>query len=408
VRQQADVRHDGKDPRQTLALVPGGALLGSVRGSAGAVAGAAVRLQPGSMSKSKNSPRPSFHPDDTALQTVSDASGRFRFEGVDPATYQLVARGPENRCCSLFPVTMPARGNLDVGELVLVPGATILGQVLVPPGHPADGLQVYLDTWQLDVKCVTDADGRFRFEGLSAGAHSVLLAESPGRITSSRAEVMLAAGESREVVLDARNSGTCSVELTLELSSAPVAGLQVDLVALGSPELRHELGLTDAEGRVSGWAPAFGQARVELRLASGRHLAHPDPIGPLELDRKLVATVRYEVGSLRLALPPDLVLPALCRGTLTLTEGGAATPLSLYMNSSASRSDLELADGALRCAFVPPGDYELALALMDENIPPARIPLGDGSGFRFERPAFYQASARVRVSAGAQSSVDLR
>lgn len=414
VRLQDDVRHAAEgEPEQTVSLVPGGTLSGRVVAVAGdgPVAGAAVRLQFGQVRKSKDSPVPTFQPDDMALQAVSDADGRFRFEMLEPGDSQLVARGPDDSVHERV-LALPARGNLELGELVLVPGATILGQVVVPPGQASAGLEVYLDEWRHDVKRVTDAQGRFRFEALGAGPHRLLLAESPGRITSQSADLTLAAGETREVVLDARDAGLCALELTLVLGDAPAAALAVDLVVLGPPERRHELGLTDAAGRVSGWAPAWGRARVELRLAGGAALLHPDPIGPLELEREFVAALRFEIGSLALVLPPDLVLPPTCGGKLVLTRVGAERSLQLYLRPASAnrsdlvRSDLVLADGALRCAHVPPGEYELELVLSDESVRPVRI-AADG-GYRLERPALYETRAHVRISAGTSTRVELR
>lgn len=46
-------------------------------------------------------------------------------------------------------------------------------------------------------------------------------------LASASTAVSLAAGETREVVIDARDCGTCDVELAIELAGRPSQGLEV-------------------------------------------------------------------------------------------------------------------------------------------------------------------------------------
>jgi len=71
---------------------------------------------------------------------------------------------------------------------------------------------------------VTDAEGRFRFDGLIAGAHQLVSDRSP-RFDRSRApiDIQLAAGEVREVQIDARDHGTARVDLTIWIGAHPAA-----------------------------------------------------------------------------------------------------------------------------------------------------------------------------------------
>src|SRR5688572_4451562 len=223
LRVTGDVAHAGAgDPRQVVALVAGGTLSGRVSAGGVAAPNASVRLEPGRRKAG------GFIPDlDHVFHTTADAAGSFRFDMLDPGDYRLVARADAG--LATRELKIPRAGPVDGVELVLAPGATILGRVLAPPGRSPAGLEVYLMPWQLDVKQVTDAAGGFRFDGLAAGEHELLLDERAGVVTSLRERVTVTAGEAREVLLDARGKGTCEVALTLELGRRPAAGLAVFL-----------------------------------------------------------------------------------------------------------------------------------------------------------------------------------
>ena len=254
--------------------------------------------------------------------------------------------------------------------------------------------------WQLDVKQVTDAAGGFRFEGLAAGEHELLLDDRPGVVTALRETVTLTAGEAREVLLDARGQGTCEVALTIELGRRAAAGLAVFLKPADVRVELHELGTTDEAGRVQGWAPVCTTARVELQLPGGAELLHPDPIGPLELDARCEAHVRFAVGSLRIELPPTLVLPAQGWGSLVLTpadDPAGRTRRGLGLPASSEPADLTLEGHSILCAHVLPGEYELQLELTDAATPLERIP--DGPAIRIERPPLYRTTLRATVRA---------
>lgn len=389
-----DVSHAGEgDPRQVVALVAGGTLTGRVMNGEEPAAGASVRLEPGRRTAEGFAPS-----DEHVFHATADDAGRFRFDMLDPGDYRVVARA--GAALATRELEIPEQGPVDAGELVLGPAATILGRVLVPPGRSLAGLDVYLGPRQLRLKSLTDAQGGFRFEGLSAGEHDVLLATRAGVLTACRECVRLAAGETREVVLDARGNGTCNVRLTLSLGARRAAQLGVRLLPTEGGGEPHELGTTDQEGEVSGWAPVGQAVRVELRLADRATLLHPQPIGPLELDALLEAHLHFSVGSLQLELPPAVTLPAEGWLSLVLTpvdDPAARTSHRLGLPAGSLPGEMLLEGRTLLCKHVFPGDHELQLTVIDAGAPAERIP--DGAGYRIERRPLYRASVRATVRA---------
>lgn len=331
---------------------------------------------------------------DTVVRENTDREGRFRIAGVLPGTYQLVARATDGACVELVPLEVPPSGDVDVGDLVLKPGAAIRGRVLLPPGRSAAGLVVAVDAWQNALDTETDAEGRFRFDALLPGDHRLSLGEQPGRVTGLEARIRLESGETREVELDARENGTCDVALTLELCGAPAEGYDVSLMPADRQARRHELGTTDAAGRVSGWAPAWGRARVELTLADYSRLVHPQPLEGLALDANVAALVRFEVGELRIALPPLLALPPESWVRLALASAASEKPIQR------SSSIAEAVDGVLSFANVLPGEYELTFT--------AGQPVRPGDEHPPAPLVLYESSARASVAAGAATRIELR
>ena len=82
------------------------------------------------------------------------------------------------------------------------------GRLVADDGRPVNGATVRVRERSMVSseprgEARSDADGRFRFEGLSAGDHSLEVGEVPGVLAGgAAAQVTLAAGETREVVLE--------------------------------------------------------------------------------------------------------------------------------------------------------------------------------------------------------------
>ncbi len=336
--------------------------------------------------------------------TSSAEGGTFAFEGLDPGTYRLELRSAGGACCVLVPVPLVPREKKDVGDLVLTPGATILGRVLVPPARSAGGLTVYLDEPRQNVTQTTDASGGFRFTGLSEGEHFLLLDEVPGStVASEPMSVTLAAGETREVVLDASDCGTCKVSLTIDLGGPSPEGHRLRLVSTSDSSVWGDLGRTDADGRVHGTVRAMGDAHLSVVTRDFITLRDRSKIFALELDAEIDELVRIDTGMLELGLPRSAALPSNCRMSLTLTaqEGtpsaGVQTSFDLKENDE-KPSSIRFRRGEGRVLFhvLPVGKFELIIELFDSDAPPVRTPI-DARSFREAPAAFYTKQAPVEI-----------
>ncbi len=323
-RKSGDVEHSSKDSSlQTVKLARGGGLLGRALVGAAPAAAVTLRLEAGTWpieetaSERSKSGRMFIANSDDVQQVSTAADGRFRIDSLSPGSYRLTLRAPTGESLEVVPVRIRMKGDTDVGDLVLQKGATVVGRILVPERRQRQGLVVSLDGPRSTVKQTSDAEGRVRFEGLTAGHHSLTLDDVPGLLAEgAEAEVDVTAGESQEVVIDARDRGTCKVVLTIEIPGQSVEGLEVYLGPLEDPTQSLHLGSTDAKGVVSGFVRAAGMAKVAVQIPRGTSLLHPSAQVPLLLDRNVESTVRFEVGSVRLEIPSSLQLPS--EGSATL------------------------------------------------------------------------------------------
>jgi hypothetical protein len=117
--------------------------------------------------------------------------GRFRLEGIEAGTYELVARAEG------FPVEKREvridREPVDLGDLELEPAASIAGIVLGPAGAPLEGARVRArppaspgeDVREAEMEVLAEAvsgtGGRFLLTGLSGGRFDVLASADGGK-----------------------------------------------------------------------------------------------------------------------------------------------------------------------------------------------------------------------------------
>jgi protocatechuate 3,4-dioxygenase beta subunit len=409
LRKSADVEHDKQGvPVQTLKLARGGWVSGRARIGKLPAAGASVALELGALMPTgpKLDSAPVFQPTrDETQKSSTDAEGRFGFEGLDLGTYRLVVSATTGESIEVAPFVVDTKDRQDLGDLELLRGATIDGKVLVPPGRSAKGLVVFLDDLRGTNKQLCDGEGRFRFEGVTSGQHSLLLDEAPGVLAAgAKAQVTLAAGETREVVIDARDRGTCKVVLTIEVPGHPIEGIEVTLRPVATQGNGFRLGRTDAQGRVAGWAPAAGDAQVMINFPDWTALVHPSAVVPLVLDRDVDITVRFDVGRVRLEIPASLQLPS--KGAVKLeflregeTPGKGTTLWATLGQDSAGNIGLTVeGDGRhLLAEVVLAGDFDAVLMVQ------ANEPWEEQDGGRriiHDQREIYRATVHVLVRAG--------
>ncbi|MEO0649473.1 MAG: carboxypeptidase regulatory-like domain-containing protein [Planctomycetota bacterium] len=157
-----------------------------------------------------------------SLEAASDgATGAFGFDGIVPGVLNLSVRAPG--CALHLDQVRLGRGEQrSLGTIALQQSASVAGRVVDVDGQPAKA-QVYVGirdpatdriTWHKEHRAATDADGRFRVEGLVAGPVSVRASEGSKWRTS--------ATKSRAVAARATSDPSDSIVLELANASARV------------------------------------------------------------------------------------------------------------------------------------------------------------------------------------------
>jgi protocatechuate 3,4-dioxygenase beta subunit len=239
-------------------------IAGRVLLAGASVAGAEVLARPESL----NEPE---------LRTLTDAAGRFAFEGVAPLRRQLIAtHGGYGAFLKVFDDAASelelARGYPEV-TLELTPVSHVQGVVLDETRRPIEGARV--DVTQRDGKellwsrTLTDARGRYRLGPVRPGPVSLDVAAN-GFIPINRQRQVVAAGEN-------------TVDLTLTRATL-VEGWVVD--AAGQPLVGEPLALNTLEGP---------------EALPGNHGRRTGPDGRFSLDAPEPGRYRLEVGGQKMA-----------------------------------------------------------------------------------------------------------
>ncbi len=132
------------------------------------VAGAEVKLR---WPEQKQPRFPSRRDTDATEPVTTDDQGAFRIAAVKTGEYDVRVSHAEYVSPGDLPIEVPeGRGEVDLGEFKLVPGAEILGVVVDPDEEPVEGALVKYRSYGLDRDqertAQTDADGGFRLTGL--------------------------------------------------------------------------------------------------------------------------------------------------------------------------------------------------------------------------------------------------
>jgi protocatechuate 3,4-dioxygenase beta subunit len=229
----ADVKALAGSTNADLFLHPGAVLMGVVKGPdgkpvAGAVVHAACRgfgcpISPG---------------------VQSDAQGRFEIVGVEPGTYQVLARHPQY--APSFVSDVPARlGSTPPVEIRLDSGYRVIGRLAGVDNRAARGQVVLQSTDGTEVPALINqqtrgkagANGRFELRGLPPGTHS--LAVFPIGYPPMSVEVAVGGKDSLVDIGDvALETGMLIRGKVRDASGAPIAGAAIDNVAAPARSMR--------------------------------------------------------------------------------------------------------------------------------------------------------------------------
>ena len=250
---------------------------------------------------------------------VTDSSGAFRIQGVEPGTYTLAAyaqgftRAVSN-ATQTFTVEGDASQSASVTLTATTPGS-LSGTVTDPQGNliagasvtfvPANGGQTLTAT--------TDANGKYTVSNAPAGTYTGSAADPPGFGPSKTQTVTVTSGGSTTanfVLLP--GAGSITGRVLAQATNAPISGATV-YVTTGSPTAVVATAVTDATGT---YTITIGAGSYTLTAAAvGFSNSPPTP-----------AVVSGGAPTVE----PDILLGPATAGSLSglVTTAGSTTPLA--------------------------------------------------------------------------------
>ncbi|MBX3728593.1 MAG: carboxypeptidase regulatory-like domain-containing protein [Candidatus Sumerlaeia bacterium] len=250
--------------RYLLVEIAGGQLLqGTVVAFDGRtpVAGAAVEIVP----PAEVGPQVT-RPDMSYKSTVTDAAGRFEFDGMPPGQFTIVATKDLLQARAPLDVTIVGGTDPTPVRIVLQEGAEVTGVVIGSDENPAPAdhtmtlhyIPVNGSQWARRPG-KTDRDGRYSFAGLPAGAYYVSTNDPAGG-RYEMPQFLLDIGQRK--VLDFNFSETIEVVGTVRMGGQPLANSGA-----------HFMNFISSGGQVSGWVAIESQGQYRARLTPGRYRA---------------------------------------------------------------------------------------------------------------------------------------
>ena len=233
-----------------IALRPGAEISGSVRSADGSSLPLATIEATTEFSLNTE-----FH----RANTVADGNGTFRIAGLEPGRYNVTARSPGHADGGPAQPVEVADANVDGIEIVLEPGASIVG--VVTGLTPSDLAQVDVTAWQ-DTRrreATPDAAGNFVIEGVGPGTW---------RVTARKGDVASARNVERSATVE-QGTTEVFVELPFERGlrlagqvlegGRPVPGARLAASAFG--ERNGQSTTTDHQGSfvLEGLSPGLNQ-----------------------------------------------------------------------------------------------------------------------------------------------------
>ncbi|MFN3200299.1 MAG: carboxypeptidase regulatory-like domain-containing protein [Bradymonadia bacterium] len=188
---------------------------------------------------------------EATLEGVSDAEGRFQFDGLPVGPVEISAIDPDSGLAGVVATTLDFNGDTAEVVITLRAAGSLVGTLYTAPiggaRQPAPGGSITLQP--SGRTAATDATGRFRFDGVPLGAYTLVGALGADRghgvanvdlpDGESETEVqLLGLGEVQIRVLDGGGAPVQGAHLTLN-SAVPFEGAAFDQILNG---------FTDADG----------------------------------------------------------------------------------------------------------------------------------------------------------------
>jgi protocatechuate 3,4-dioxygenase beta subunit len=319
-RQELPAREAGSQaPELRIVLRAGRAAFGVVVDSGRRpVAGAQASLQPTTPTDLSARLRAAREKPERYSAPPTDAAGRFELKNLPAGTFDLVVRGR-----GFAPLTVPAlaipegKGNVDLGTVMLAPGATLRGLVVDARGNAIAGAEVRAKAATRELlpmitvrdpgpaDAVSGADGAFALEDRSPGESLDITVSHPGYGPGSAPGVAVPREAPVRIVLQdtSRVSGRA-----VDPDGKPVAGAAIYLSeeestsiageSLQVPSGRAHRGLTDDDGGfvLDGVSPG----PIAL-YAQAPHRQHAEL-------KNLEVKAGQDLANVELVLPPSAVV----------------------------------------------------------------------------------------------------
>lgn len=266
-------------------------------------------------------------------EVVTRSDGSFEFSALSVGTYGLSVAWGGGRVHRIESLRVGGEGDVDLGDVSVALGATLRGRLVVGAGSPAG--------WEVSVLgrtpvAIEREDGTFEMPGLPPGETTVrwYLEGAFGLelgIIEDVAErsmlLTLAAGETREVVLDATACAPGRLSVVVLVDREPLTGASLELFLrlpnAGTTGVTR--GPTTEAGVWSGLIRSGAEVCVRVASTNGLLLAASEPIVLVPgVEREIV--IQANTGRIELRLPESLVLPESGGVIVRLAPRGEAIP----------------------------------------------------------------------------------
>ena len=289
-----------------------------------------------------------------AAQDRTETDGKFAIIGVPPGEHTVAVRAPDygmwTGSCSVDANAMTPL------HITILDGVSCTGTVTAEGGSPVPGAHVHAgkrDTLSW-FSTRTDAEGRYRFQGLPAGPLEIAAEQSKG----GRAKTELYGSPGQSLTWDARlSNGIGLVGRVVLESGEPVVGADVIAVAPTSREGWLRSATSGKDGRfVIHTCPEGAELRVEVYGAN--------------IERATVAGVDPLVGELVVRTRPADARNVTIRGTVLGPHGSpCGEAMAWVLSRPGPNSGFKPCDenGGFEIGRLRPGEHRLCVR--SENYP---------------------------------------
>jgi hypothetical protein len=326
--------HEGADASVVVALERGATIVGDVVDADGAPVpdGVVTTLPRGWL----------------AASTRTDSCGRFRLQGLDAGTFEIVASGSDALGEVKATVHVPAGGEATA-HLRFTREKEIAGRVVDEAGSPIAGCRVTLDgatdvegDWRhLD----TPADGSFAFSKCLDADYTVRVFDGGAGSPSLEVEKIRPGSPPLELRVRERERARSFVKgRLLDADGAP---LEDASISFHRPPQGGAVASHRPDGSFQAGPLPAGTCRMHVVLPGMRHSVYEGAGIELDFDST------RDLGEIRIL--NRLVL------RVTRDDGAPAAALVRLWARSGGSLNLQVVDGVAKSGPLPPGEYDLSV-----------------------------------------------